>query len=187
MIIFERKICVIARIRTTDLQFSILAAYPIRPLWHVKQRKGWRMSSAKTITMSSAHSPTFQSLHLRHSSLSNPSVALSTSQLILHPLRCFTYVTAHSPTLLSLLLSHKLFIYVTWQAAHSKDEYFNDIKIPSGISHITIRQVHRTWTPLVQDIRVEKFYQIIQFSALLTASSNSHLVPQSSCSSSQLY
>ena len=44
------------------------------------------------------------SLHLRHSSLSNPSVAFPTSQLILQSLRCFTYVTDHSPTLLSLIL-----------------------------------------------------------------------------------
>ena len=50
--------------------------------------------------------------------LSNPSVALPTSQLILQPFRCFTYVTAHSPTLLSLLLSYRLFTYVTWRAAH---------------------------------------------------------------------
>ena len=46
--------------------------------------------------------------HFRHSSFSNPSVALPTSQLILQPFRCFTYVTVHSPTLLSLLLRHKL-------------------------------------------------------------------------------
>ena len=61
---------------------------------------------------------TFQSLHLRHSSFSNPSVALPTSQLILQPFRCFTYATAHSATLLSLLLCHKLFTCVTWRAAH---------------------------------------------------------------------
>ena len=51
-----------------------------------------------SISMSSAHSPTFPSLHLRHSSFSNPSVALPTSQLILQPFRRFTYVTTHSPT-----------------------------------------------------------------------------------------
>ena len=39
---------------------------------------------------SRAHSPTFPSLHLRHSSFSNTSVALPTSQLILQPFRCFT-------------------------------------------------------------------------------------------------
>ena len=58
-------------------------------------------------TYVTAHSPTFPSLHPRHSSFSNPSVALPTSQLILQPFRCFTYVTAHSPTLLSLLLRHR--------------------------------------------------------------------------------
>ena len=59
--------------------------------------------------MSRAHSPPLPSLHLRHSSFSNPSVALPTSQRILQHFRCFTYVTVHSPTLLLLLLRHKLF------------------------------------------------------------------------------
>ena len=68
------------------------------------------------ISMRSAHSPTFPSLQLRHNSFSNPSVALRTSQLILQPFHCFTYVTVHSPTLLSLFLHHKLFTYVTWRA-----------------------------------------------------------------------
>ena len=54
-------------------------------------------------------SSTFLSLHLRHRSFSNPSVALPASQLILQPLRCFTYVTTHSPTLLSLYLRHSSF------------------------------------------------------------------------------
>ena len=40
-------------------------------------------------------------------SFSNSSVALPTSQLILQPFRCFTYVTAHSPTLLSFLLRQR--------------------------------------------------------------------------------
>ena len=68
--------------------------------------------------MSRAHSPNFSSLPLRHSSFSNPSAALPTSQLILEPFRCFTYVTVHSRTLLSLILRHRLFTYVTWRAAH---------------------------------------------------------------------
>ena len=42
---------------------------------------------------SSAHSPTFPSLHLRHNSFSNPSVAFPTSQLILKPLSCSTYAS----------------------------------------------------------------------------------------------
>ena len=45
--------------------------------------------------------------------------ALPTSQLILQPIRCFTYATDHSPTLLSLLLPHRIFTYVTWRAAHA--------------------------------------------------------------------
>ena len=70
-------------------------------------------------TYVTTHSPTLLSLYLCHSSFSNlssfhrrynsffnPSVALPTSQLILQPFRCFTYVTAHSPALLSLLLRH---------------------------------------------------------------------------------
>ena len=56
------------------------------------------MSSAITITTNSAHSPSFTSLHLRHSSFSNPSLALSTSQLILQPFFCFFYVTGFSLT-----------------------------------------------------------------------------------------
>ena len=59
--------------------------------------------------ISRAHSPTFPSLHLRHSSFSNPSVGLPTSQLFLQPFRCFTYITAHSPTLPSLYLRHSSF------------------------------------------------------------------------------
>ena len=71
-----------------------------------------------TYVTAHSDSPSFPSLHLRHSSFSNPSLALPTSQLILQPFRCFTYVTAHSTTLLSPLLRHRIFTYVTWRAAH---------------------------------------------------------------------
>ena len=60
-----------------------------------------------------AHSPTFLSLHLHHNSFSNPSVALPSSQLILQPFHCFTYITVHSPTLPLFLLRHKF----CWRAA----------------------------------------------------------------------
>ena len=56
-------------------------------------------------TISRAHSPTFPSLHLCHSSFSNPSVASPTSQFILQPLFRFSYVTGSS-------------LNVTWRAAH---------------------------------------------------------------------
>ena len=42
-------------------------------------------------------------------SFSNLSVTSPTSQLILQPFRCFTYVTAHSPTIPSLYLRHSSF------------------------------------------------------------------------------
>ena len=64
------------------------------------QNKLWR---------SSAHSPSFLSLHLHHSSFSNPSVALPKSQVILQSFRCFTYITAHSTTLSLLHLRHSSF------------------------------------------------------------------------------
>ena len=72
---------------------------------------------------SRAHSPTFPSLHLRHSSFSNSSVALPTSQLILQPSRHFIYVTTHSPTLPLLHLRHcslsiPFFASPTSQALH---------------------------------------------------------------------
>ena len=56
------------------------------------------MSRAHSYSHSRAHFPTFSLLHLRHNSFSDPSVTLPTSQLILQPFRCFTYITAHSPT-----------------------------------------------------------------------------------------
>ena len=72
---------------------------PWRPTENVQSYIQWRR----------AHSPKFQSLHLRHNSFSNPSVALPTSRLILQPFRCFTYVTANYPTLRSLYLHHGSF------------------------------------------------------------------------------
>ena len=84
----------------------------------MKQRKGWRMScDVRKVTealeneLCRAHSPTLPSLHLRHSSFSNssvaylrhrsfsnPSVASPTSQLILQPFFRFFYVTGSSLT-----------------------------------------------------------------------------------------
>ena len=57
----------------------------------VKWRKGWRMSSA----------PLYIALLILQLSTTSP-----TSQLILQPLRPFTYVTAHYPTLPLLHLRH---------------------------------------------------------------------------------
>ena len=71
--------------------------------------KAWRMSRAHSYNHRRAHSPSFPSLQLRHNSFSNPSLTLPTSQLILQPFRCFTYVTTHYPTLPSLYLRHSSF------------------------------------------------------------------------------
>ena len=56
------------------------------------------MSRAHSYSHSRAHSPTFPSLYLRHSSLSNSSVASPTSQLILQPFFRFSYVIGSSLT-----------------------------------------------------------------------------------------
>ena len=77
------------------------------------------------------HSPTHTSLHLRHSSFSNPSAALPTSQLILQLFRCFTYVIDTSPTSHLILQPFRRFTYAT---AHSK------ILPPHHL-----RQRHFTW------------------------------------------
>ena len=66
------------------------------------------MSRAHSYSHRRHHSPTFPSLHLRHNSFSNPSVAIPTSQLIIKPFRCFINVIVHYQTLLSHLLRHKL-------------------------------------------------------------------------------
>ena len=110
-------------------------------IW-VKQQKGCRIccdiaevtksleneqssfSKLHCFTYVTAHCPTLLLLYLYHSSYSNPSIASSTSQLILQPF-CyftysmsqlilqpfcyFTYITAHSPTLLLLYLHHSSF------------------------------------------------------------------------------
>ena len=63
--------------------------------------------------MTEPHSPTITSLHLRHSLFSNPSAALPTTQLILEPLRCFTYVIGTSPTSQLISQPFRCFTYVT--------------------------------------------------------------------------
>ena len=68
-------------------------------------------------TYVTTHSPTLPSLSLRHSSLSNPSVASPTSQFILQPSFHFSYVTSSSlnspdePTILSSTLQKKSIKY----------------------------------------------------------------------------
>ena len=88
-------------------------------LW--RRWSDWKLGEWALLTYVTAHSdsPSFSSLHLHHSSFSNPSLALPTSQLILEPFCCFAYAMAHSPTLLLPLLHHRIFTYITWRAAHA--------------------------------------------------------------------
>ena len=79
--------------------------------------------NVRRLTYVTAHSPTFPSLHLRHSSFSNPCVALTTSQLILQPFRSFTYATAHSPTLPLLHLRHSSFSNLSFASPTSQALY----------------------------------------------------------------
>ena len=106
-----------------------------------------------TYVTAHSDSPSFLSLHLHHSSFSNPFLALPMSHLILQPfysftyitahylsLRRFNYVTAHSTTLLSLQLCHRHFTYVTWRSALAA-LYKND-KYPSSDHNICLYQLN---------------------------------------------
>ena len=64
-------------------------------------------------TYVTAHSPILPPLYPRQSSFSNPSAALPTSQLILQPFRCFTYVIGTSRTSQLILKPFRRFTYVT--------------------------------------------------------------------------
>ena len=115
--VFHRKL----RNQVCSFTRDLMGAVTFRCFPHPTLSLAWRMSRAFShLTYVTAHSdsPSFPSLHLRHSSFSKPSLALPTSQLILQPFRCFTYVTAHSPTLLLPLLRHRIFTHFTWRAAH---------------------------------------------------------------------
>ena len=59
-------------------------------------------------------------LYLHQNSFSNPSVALPTSELILQPFRRFTYVRTHSPTFPSLYLRHSSFSNPSFASAASQ-------------------------------------------------------------------
>ena len=85
-----------------------------------------------------AHSQTLLLLNLRHSSFSNPSIALPTSQLILKPFHRFTYVTAHSPTLLSLYLHHSSFFNPSLALPTS----FSNPSIASPTSQLILQPFH---------------------------------------------
>ena len=96
--------------------------------WHLWAELILQTFSHFTYVTAHSDSPSFLSLHLCHSSFSNSSLVLPTSQLILQPFHCFTYITAHSPTLLLPPLHHRIFTYVTWWAAHGLNSINKDMK-----------------------------------------------------------
>ena len=129
-------------------------------MMQVKQWKGCRMSRQtlydyRKISLP-PHSPILTPLHLRHSSFSNPSAALPTSQLILQPFRCFTCVIGTSPKL--LLQTFRRFIYIkisfynpsvaspTSQVLHLRHRYFTYVTDTSHTSQILhLRHMHFTY------------------------------------------
>ena len=97
-----------------------------------------------SLLLLTTHSPTLPLLYLRHSSFSNPSVALPTSQLILQLCRCFTYVTVHSPTLLSLLIRHRLFTYDVGGAIYTVEKSsFSNLSVTSPTSQLILQHLRR--------------------------------------------
>ena len=93
----------------------------------------------------------FPSLHLIHSSFSNPSLALPTSQLILQPFRRFTYVTVHSPnpsvaspTSQHILQPFRRFTYVTAHSPtlpllHLRHSALSNPSVASPTSHLILQ------------------------------------------------
>ena len=102
------------------------------------------------------HPPTLTSLHLRHSSFFNPSVAPPTSQHILQPFRCFTYITCtsptssgHSPTFPLLHLRHSSFSNPSVASPFSNPSFasllcsFSNLSVTSPTSQLILQPFHR--------------------------------------------
>ena len=127
--------------------------------------------------MSSAHSPNFSSLHLRHSSFSNPSGALPTPQLILQPFRCFTYVTAHSPTFHSLHLRHSN--SPTLPALYLRHSSFSNPSVASSTSQLILQSfLHFTYVTAHSPTLPVLYLRHSSFSNPSVASPTSQLILQ---------
>ena len=74
-----------------------------------KRKKGWRMNCEVGEATESLENEQSSQLQPEQSSFSNLSITSPTSQLIVQPFCCFTYVTALCPTLPSLHLRHSSF------------------------------------------------------------------------------
>ena len=136
---------------------------------------GGSLGDVGEMPMTEPHSSTLTSLHLRHSSFSNPSATLPTSQLILQPFRCFTYIIGTSPTSHLILQPFRRFIYATADSTthpqlHLRHRSFYNSSVASPTSqHFTYftwpcrpciggRKNNLWWTSLLQ--QVTKFRSI---------------------------
>ena len=137
---------------------------------YVKRRKGWRMSCDvaelilqpfRHFTYVTTYSPTLPLLHLRHSSLSNPSfasptsqallrhnkqsplaklsVTSPTSQLILKSFRRFSYVITYSPTLPLLHLRHSSFSNPSFASPTSQALHLIHLACRPCLSHLNMQ------------------------------------------------
>ena len=89
--------------------------------------------------------------YILHSSFSNLSAALPTSQLILQPFRCFTYVIRTSPTSYARHLRHMRFTYVigtsyTSYALHLSHSLFSSNPSAASPTSQVILQPFRSFT-----------------------------------------
>ena len=123
------------------------------------------MSRAHSYSHSRAHSPTLPSFHLHHNSFSNPSVALPTSQLILQPFCCLTYVT--SPTSQLVLQPFRRFTYITANSPtlpllHLRHRSFSDPSFASPTSQALhlIHLASRPWKEPLWRASIPGIYRI---------------------------
>ena len=113
----------------------------------MKQRKGCR-KSCNVGKAALPHSLTLTSLHLRHSSFSNPSASLPTSQFILQPFRCFTYVIGTSPTSQLILQPFHRLTYITAHSQtlpplHLRHNSFYNLSVTSPTSQLILQPFRR--------------------------------------------
>ena len=93
----------------------------------VKRQKGRRMSCNVGEGTESLENVLCYDYNCELCSFSKLSVTLPTSQLILQPLRCFTYVTVHSPTLPLLHLRYSTFSNPSFASPTSQDYHLRHL------------------------------------------------------------
>ena len=124
---FQSSISLQCKLHITRILYflNIILLYSLK--MQLKPKLLFNLNCLFKFFFSPAHSPTFPSLYLRHSSFSNLSVTLPTSQLILQPFRRFAYVIARSPTLPLLHLRHSSFINPSFASPTSQALYLRHL------------------------------------------------------------